>query len=105
MSSNCAGTVAVQLAKALGAYVVGVCSAANAQLVKDIGADEVVDYNTTNVTEKYTNQDFDIVFDTVGPATEVRRSIPLFIRLFASSWCCWFKKKMRGDKSDSFPPV
>jgi len=70
-ASGGTGTVGVQLAKALGAYVVGVCSTANVQLVKDIGADEVVDYKTTNVTEKYTNQDFDIVFDTVGSAAEI----------------------------------
>ncbi|KAG0374870.1 NADPh quinone reductase [Mortierella sp. AD032] len=62
-ASGGAGTVAVQLAKALGAYVVGICSGSNAQIVKDLGADEVVDYRTTDVTEKFTNQDFDIVFD------------------------------------------
>ncbi|KAF9963776.1 hypothetical protein BGZ70_007191 [Mortierella alpina] len=60
-----------QMAKALGAYVVGVCSTANVQLVKDLGADEVVDYKTTNVVEKYRNQDFDIVFDTVDTAAEI----------------------------------
>jgi len=66
------GTVAVQLAKALGAHVVGVCSSANVQMVKAIGADEVVDYKTTDVTQVYRNQDFDLIFDTVGPATEVK---------------------------------
>ncbi|KAF9943353.1 hypothetical protein BGZ67_000032 [Mortierella alpina] len=70
-ASGGTGTVGVQMAKALGAYVVGVCSTANVQLVKDLGADEVVDYKTTNVTEKYRNQDFDIVFDTVGSAAEI----------------------------------
>ncbi|KAF9566413.1 hypothetical protein EC968_003757 [Mortierella alpina] len=64
------GTVGVQLAKAFGAYVVGVCSTTNVQLVKDLGADEVVDYKVTNVTEKYKDQGFDIVLDTVGPAKE-----------------------------------
>ncbi|KAF9923241.1 hypothetical protein BGZ65_009006 [Modicella reniformis] len=64
-ASGGTGTVGVQLAKALGAYVVGVCSTSNVQLVKNLGADEVVDYKTTDATEKYTNQDFDIVFDTV----------------------------------------
>ncbi|KAG0249037.1 hypothetical protein BG011_009638 [Mortierella polycephala] len=70
-ASGGTGTVGVQVAKALGAYVVGVCSTVNMQLVKDIGADEVVDYKTTNVTEKYQNRDFDIVFDTVGDAAEI----------------------------------
>ena len=66
------GTVGVQICKALGAYVVGVCSTTNVQLVKDLGADEVVDYKTTDVTQKYRNQDLDIVFDTIGEAAEVR---------------------------------
>ncbi|KAF9573111.1 NADPh quinone reductase [Mortierella alpina] len=70
-ASGGTGTVGVQMAKALGAYVVGVCSTANVQLVKDLGADEVVDYKTTNVTERYRSQDFDIVFDTVDTAAEI----------------------------------
>ena len=65
----------VQICKALGAYVVGVCSTTNVQLVKDLGADEVVDYKTTDVTQKYRDQDFDIVFDTVGEAADVRTRI------------------------------
>ncbi|KAI1315434.1 hypothetical protein EDD11_000767 [Mortierella claussenii] len=77
-ASGGTGTVGVQLAKAMGAHVVGVCSTANVELVKGLGADEVVDYKTTDVTELYTNQDFDIVFDTVGSAAEIwakRKSI------------------------------
>ncbi|KAF9095433.1 hypothetical protein BGX23_000486 [Mortierella sp. AD031] len=70
-ASGGTGTVGVQIAKALGAYVVGVCSTANVQLVKSLGADEVVDYKKDDVTEKYTNQDFDLVFDTVGSAAEI----------------------------------
>ncbi|KAG0053996.1 hypothetical protein BGZ83_012165 [Gryganskiella cystojenkinii] len=70
-ASGGTGTVAVQLAKALGAHVVGVCSTANVELVKGLGADEVVDYKTTDVTKQYKNQDFDIVFDTVDDAKEI----------------------------------
>ncbi|KAF9905408.1 NADPh quinone reductase [Linnemannia zychae] len=70
-ASGGTGTVGVQIAKALGAYVVGVCSTDNVQLVKDLGADEVVDYKKEDVTVKYTNQDFDLVFDTVGSAAEI----------------------------------
>ncbi|KAG0045388.1 hypothetical protein BGZ83_009405 [Gryganskiella cystojenkinii] len=70
-ASGGAGTVGVQMAKALGAHVVGVCSTANMQLVQDVGADEVVDYKTTDVTQVYRNQDFDFVYDTVGSASEI----------------------------------
>ncbi|KAF9355403.1 hypothetical protein BGX26_006619 [Mortierella sp. AD094] len=65
------GTVGVQMAKVLGAYAVGVCSTNDLQLVKDLDASEVIDYKTTDGTEKYINQDFDIVFDTVGSADEM----------------------------------
>ena len=80
------GTVGVQIAKALGAYVVGVCSTDNVELVKSLGADEVVDYKKEDVTEKYTHQDFDLVFDTVGSAAEVIHSF-FFTVLFIVIWC------------------
>lgn len=64
----------MQLAKGLGAFVVGVCSTKNVQMVRDLGADEVVDYKTSDVTQKYQSQDFDIVFDTTGAGLEVRDS-------------------------------
>ncbi|KAF9974856.1 hypothetical protein BGZ73_001671 [Actinomortierella ambigua] len=68
-SGGC-GTTAVLLAKAFGAHVVGVCSTRNVDFVKQLGADEVVDYTKTKVWEQYTSQDFDIVYDTTssGPA-------------------------------------
>lgn len=65
-ASGGVGTVAVQIAKALGASVVGVCSKTNVELVKKLGAEDVVDYTTTKVHEKYTNKDFDVILDAVG---------------------------------------
>lgn len=70
-ASGGTGSIAVQMATALGASVVGICSKTNVDLVKNLGAVDVVDYTTTKVYEKYTNKDFDIVLDAVG-TPEVR---------------------------------
>ncbi len=61
------GHVAIQLAKALGAYVTTTVSSDDMQFVKDIGADEVVDYKTQKFEEIV--KDYDAVFDTVGGET------------------------------------
>lgn len=63
-ASGGVGTFAVQIAKALGAVVTGVCSYKNAELVKSIGADEVIDYTKDDFTKRY--QTYDIVFDVVA---------------------------------------
>ena len=55
---------AIQLAKHLGARVITTASAANAAYLRDLGADQVIDYNTTDFTT--TVRDCDAVFDTVG---------------------------------------
>ena len=63
-ASGAIGTNAVQLASHFGATVTGVCSGANAQLVKELGADSVIDYTLTPLTE--VTERFDVVLDTVG---------------------------------------
>jgi NADPH:quinone reductase-like Zn-dependent oxidoreductase len=55
---------AIQLAKHFGARVITTASAANAAYVRDLGADEVIDYNTTDFRQAVSN--CDAVFDTVG---------------------------------------
>lgn len=58
------GSLAVQLAKSRGAYVIATTSGKNVALVESLGADEVIDYQTQNFTEKL--RDIDVVFDTLG---------------------------------------
>jgi NADPH:quinone reductase-like Zn-dependent oxidoreductase len=63
-ASGSIGTAAIQLAKDSGAEVTAVCSGKNVSLVKDLGADYVLDY-TKNELEK-SSKEFDVIFDTVG---------------------------------------
>ncbi|SFW88873.1 NADPH:quinone reductase [Amycolatopsis australiensis] len=58
------GHLAVQIAKARGAYVIGTASAPKHGFVRSLGADEVVDYRTTDVTEAV--RDADVVVDAQG---------------------------------------
>jgi NADPH:quinone reductase-like Zn-dependent oxidoreductase len=58
------GHVAIQLAKAKGAYVYATCSQANHEFVSSLGADQTVDYKNTNFENEVS--DLDLVFDTVG---------------------------------------
>jgi NADPH:quinone reductase-like Zn-dependent oxidoreductase len=63
-ASGAVGSAAVQLAKHFGADVTGVCSAGNADLVKSIGADRVIDYAKDDFTRA--NDQYDIICDTMG---------------------------------------
>jgi len=58
------GLCAVQIAKALGTSVTAVCAAESSERVKRFGADEVIDYKTTDFTTK--NEKYDLIFDCVG---------------------------------------
>jgi len=74
-ASGAVGTYAVQLAKYSGAEVTGVCSTANLEMVKSIGADRVIDYTQEDFSK--IGETYDIVFDTVGksPFTKCIRSL------------------------------
>ena len=62
------GTFAVQIAKSFGAHVTGVCSTRNVEMVRSIGADEVIDYTQHDFTtsDLNSNQRYDLILECVG---------------------------------------
>jgi NADPH:quinone reductase-like Zn-dependent oxidoreductase len=63
-ASGSVGTASIQVAKAFGATVTAICSRANFDLVKSLGADFVIDYQQDDFTEN--GSTYDIIFDTMG---------------------------------------
>jgi NADPH:quinone reductase-like Zn-dependent oxidoreductase len=72
-ASGGVGVFAVQVAKAMGAEVTGVCSAAKADLVRSVGADHVIDYARAEITDD--GRRYDVVLDLAGnrPLRVLRR--------------------------------
>jgi NADPH:quinone reductase-like Zn-dependent oxidoreductase len=69
-ASGAVGSAAVQLAKHFGAVVTGVCSAANADLVRSLGAERVIDYARDDFAR--TGETWDVILDAVGNAPFAR---------------------------------
>jgi NADPH:quinone reductase-like Zn-dependent oxidoreductase len=69
------GTYAVQIGKALGADVTGVCSTRNVELVRSLGADQVVDYTAADFVKG--GQRYDLILDLVGnrSLSDLRRAL------------------------------
>ncbi len=74
-ASGGVGTYAVQIAKALGAEVTGVCSTRNLDMVRAIGADHVIDYTVEGITDAARR--YDVVLDIAGnrSLSELRRAL------------------------------
>lgn len=84
-ASGGVGSFAVQIAKALGAHVTGVCSTSNVELVRSLGADEVIDYTQRDFTAAAQRYDVIVQLGGTTPAGACRRALTRDGKLVLSS--------------------
>src|SRR2546422_2433190 len=80
-ASGGVGTFAVQIAKSFGTAVTGVCSTGNVDMVRSLGADQVIDYTQEDFTKN--GQRYDLIFDAVG-----NRSVSDYKRALSPNGIC-----------------
>jgi len=111
-ASGSLGTAAVQIAKSRGAHVTGVTNTRNVELVRSLGADEIVDYLQEDFWKR--DETYDVILDAVGklPFRKCRRSLKpgglfvatdLGLRAENPFWALWTWKI--GDRQVVFPIV
>jgi NADPH:quinone reductase-like Zn-dependent oxidoreductase len=109
-ASGSVGTAGVQLARHFGAHVTAVCNTPNVELVRSLGADEVIDYLQEDFTKN--GETYDVIFDAVGKESfrRCRRSLRsggLYLPT-DGLWnvALWLVHKKVGDKKVvfEFPP-
>jgi NADPH:quinone reductase-like Zn-dependent oxidoreductase len=106
-ASGSIGTATVQLARSFGAHVTAVCNTKNVELVRSLGADEVIDYLQEDFTQN--GKTYDVVFDAVGKHS-FRRSkgslAPGGVYVATDGWAnlllSLFTRRI-GDKKVLFP--
>lgn len=98
--SGAIGSIAIQLAKEFGAEVTAVCSGKNAELVKELGADHVIDYTKENFAKNGVK--YDVIFETVGKSkiSDCLKSLTKKGKLLMASATLW--QMFRGGITSLF---
>jgi NADPH:quinone reductase-like Zn-dependent oxidoreductase len=107
-ASGGVGTFAVQIAKAFGAEVTGVCGTAKVDLVRSIGADHVIDYTKADITDG--ERRYDVILDTGGhrSLTQLRRALTAHGTLVivgsetGGRWLAGFDRSLRAPVVSMF---
>jgi NADPH:quinone reductase-like Zn-dependent oxidoreductase len=115
------GIFCIQVAKALDMYVVATCSEAGAQLCRDLGADEIIDYKSPTFHDDLRRTQVDLVVDNVGYDTQFHRRSETFLKangqfvlvgLMSENWAgiqsmliSWFCPVWLGGTPRKWKPV